>query len=239
MQVSAAAALIVDLLGPSFPPGATGRVCRDISAGAGMTDTHFYDPRHGHGLPHDPFKAIVAPRPIGWITTIDKQGRVNLAPYSFFNAFSGRPPIIAFASESLKDSVRNVEETGEFVCSLVTRELAEAMNETCRGVPHGVNEMELAALDAAPSTSVKPPRVAAAPAALECKLLQILRMKDLEGRQLESHVVIGQVTGVHIQRAFLKDGIFDTAGARPIARCGYRGDYTEVTSLFEMIRPAD
>ncbi len=202
-------------------------------------DTHFYDPRQGHGLPHDPFKAIVAPRPIGWITTIDKEGRVNLAPYSFFNALSGRPPIVAYSSESYKDSVRNVEETGEFVCSLVTRDLAEAMNETCRGVPHGVNEMELAALDAAPSTQVRPPRVAAAPAALECKLLQILRMKDLEGRQLESHVVIGQVVGVHMRREFLKDGIFDTAAARPIARCGYRGDYAEVTSLFEMIRPAD
>ena len=204
-----------------------------------MTDTHFYDPRQGHGLPHDPFKAIVAPRPIGWITTVDKQGRVNLAPYSFFNAFSGRPPIIAFASESLKDSVRNVEETGEFVCSFVTRELAEAMNETCRGVPHGVNEMELAGLEAAASTSVKPPRVAAAPAALECKLLQILRPNDLDGRQMDCHIVIGQVVGVHMRREFLKDGIFDTAAARPIARCGYRGDYAEVSSLFEMIRPAD
>ncbi|MBS7809856.1 flavin reductase family protein [Roseococcus pinisoli] len=203
------------------------------------TDTHFYDPRQGHGLPHDPFKAIVAPRPIGWITSMDRQGRVNLAPYSFFNAFTARPPIVAYGSEGYKDSVRNVEETGEFVCSIVTRELAEAMNETCRAVAPGVNEMELAGLDAAASTQVKPPRVAAAPAALECKLLQILRLKDVDGRELESHIVIGQVVGVHIRREFLKDGIYDTAASRPIARCGYRGDYAEVTSLFEMIRPAD
>lgn len=204
-----------------------------------MSDTHFYDPRQGHGLPHDPFKAIVAPRPIGWITSMDKQGRVNLAPYSFFNAMGGRPPIVAFSSESYKDSVRNIDETGEFVCSFVSRALAEAMNETCRGVPYGVNEMELAALDAAPSTQVKPPRVAAAPAALECRLLETIRLKDLEGRLLDTWMTLGQVVGVHIRREFLKDGIFDTAAANPIARCGYRGDYTEVSSVFELIRPAD
>lgn len=204
-----------------------------------MSETHFYDPRQGHGLPHDPFKAIVAPRPIGWISTVDKEGRVNLAPYSFFNAMGGRPPIVAFSSEGYKDSVRNVDETGEFVCSFVSRGLTEAMNETCRGVPYGVNEMELAALDAAPSTQVKPPRVAAAPAALECRLLQTIRLKDLDGKVLDTWMVLGQVVGVHIRREFLKDGIFDTAAANPIARCGYRGDYTEVSSLFELIRPAD
>ena len=204
-----------------------------------MSDTHFYDPRQGHGLPHDPFKAIVAPRPIGWISTVDAEGRVNLAPYSFFNAMGGRPPIVAFSSEGYKDSVRNVDATGEFVCSFVSRGLTEAMNETCRGVPPGVNEMELAALDAAASTQVKPPRVAAAPAALECRLLQTIRLNDLEGRPLDTWMVLGQVVGVHIRREFLKDGIFDTAAANPIARCGYRGDYTEVSSLFELIRPAD
>lgn len=204
-----------------------------------MSDTHFYDPRQGHGLPHDPFKAIVAPRPIGWITTADEQGRVNLAPYSFFNAMGGRPPIVAFSSEGYKDSVRNIDATGEFVCSFVSRALTEAMNETCRGVPYGVNEMELAALDAAPSTQVRPPRVAAAPAALECRLLETIRLKDLDGKVLDTWMVLGQVVGVHIRREFLKDGIFDTAAANPIARCGYRGDYTEVSSLFELIRPAD
>jgi flavin reductase (DIM6/NTAB) family NADH-FMN oxidoreductase RutF len=184
-----------------------------------MSDTHFYDPRQGHGLSHDPFKAIVAPRPIGWISSVDKQGRVNLAPYSFFNAMAGRPPIVAFSSEGYKDSVRNIDETGEFVCSFVSRGLTEAMNETCRGVPHGVNEMELAAL--------------------ECRRLETIRLKDLEGRTLDTYMVLGQVVGVHIRREFLRDGIFDTAAANPIARCGYRGDYTEVSSLFELIRPDD
>ncbi|HWL79510.1 MAG TPA: flavin reductase family protein [Roseomonas sp.] len=203
-----------------------------------MTDaTHFYDPREGHGLPHDPFKAILAPRPIGWISSLDEQGRVNLAPYSFFNGFSSNPPIVAFGSEGPKDSLRNVEATGEFVCNFVSRELAEAMNETAAPLPHGENEMLRAGLESAPSTRVRPPRVARAPAALECKLLQVVALSDVEGRPLRARMVIGQVVGVHIRREFLKDGIFDTAAAHPVARCGYRGDYAEVTSLFEMLRP--
>ena len=203
-----------------------------------MTDaTHFYDPREGHGLPHDPFKAILAPRPIGWISSLDEQGRVNLAPYSFFNGFSSNPPIVAFGSEGPKDSLRNVEATGEFVCNFVSRELAEAMNETAAPLPHGENEMLRAGLESAPSTRVRPPRVARAPAALECKLLQVVALSDVEGRPLRARMVIGQVVGVHIRREFLKDGIFDTAAAHPVARCGYRGDYAEVTGLFEMLRP--
>ncbi|HWX50805.1 MAG TPA: flavin reductase family protein [Roseomonas sp.] len=203
-----------------------------------MTDaTYFYDPREGHGLPHDPFKAILAPRPIGWISSLDEQGRVNLAPYSFFNGFSSNPPIVAFGSEGPKDSLRNVEATGEFVCNLVSRVLAEAMNETAAPLPHGENEMLRAGLEPAPSTRVRPPRVAQAPAALECKLLQVVALSDVEGRPLRARMVIGQVVGVHIRREFLKDGIFDTVAAHPVARCGYRGDYAEVTSLFEMLRP--
>ncbi|MXP64487.1 flavin reductase family protein [Roseomonas sp. M0104] len=210
-----------------------------------MTDpTYFYDPREGHGLPHDPFKAILAPRPIGWITSLDAEGRVNLAPYSFFNGFNSNPPVVGFSAERRpgggdprKDSLRNVEETGEFVCNFVSRELAEAMNETCAPMPHGEDEMRRAGLEAAPSTRVRPPRVARAPAALECKLLQIVALTDLEGRPLGSRIVLGQVVGVHIRHEFLKEGIFDTAAARPVARCGYRGDYAEVTSLFEMLRP--
>lgn len=202
------------------------------------TDTYFYEPRLGHGLPHDPFKAIVAPRPVGWITSVDGQGRVNLAPYSFFNAVNSRPPIVAFASEAWKDSVRNVQETGEFVCNLVSRDLAEAMNETSAPLAPGENEMVRAGLEAAPSRVVAPPRVARAHAALECRRTAIVRLNDAEGRVLDSWLVLGEVVGVHIDPAFLKDGMFDTAAARPVARCGYATDYAEVTALFHMVRPS-
>ncbi len=198
---------------------------------------HFYEPSQGHRLAHDPFKAIVAPRPIGWISTVDLEGRVNLAPYSFFNAFGSRPPIIGFSNEKLSDSLRNAEQTGEFVFNLVTASLATAMNATSEAVAPGVNEMALAGLEAAPSRIVKPPRVAASPAALECKVLQILHLHDLDGAPTPSHLVLGQVVGVHIDRAFLRDGKFDTAAAQPLARCGYLSDYAVVTELSDMRRP--
>ena len=159
---------------------------------------YFYEPRKGHGLPHDPFKAIVAPRPIGWISSLDAAGRPNLAPYSFFNAFATYPPIVGFASEGRKDSVDNVEATGEFVCNLVGMELAEAMNATCAPVAHGVDEMKLAGLEAAACSMVKPPRVAAAAAALECKVLQIIRLAGLDAVPLDNWLVLGEVVGVHI-----------------------------------------
>jgi flavin reductase (DIM6/NTAB) family NADH-FMN oxidoreductase RutF len=200
-------------------------------------DIYFYDPREGHGLPHDPFKAIIAPRPIGWISTVDVGGRVNLAPYSFFNGFSSAPPIVGFSSEGRKDSLRNAEATGEFVCNLATHDLAQAMNRTSAPVAAGVDEMELAGLERAPSRHVRPPRVARSPAALECRVLQIVRLSDLGGRALDNYLVLGQVVGVHLDRAYIKDGRFDTAAARPIARCGYRGDYATVEAVFEMIRP--
>ncbi len=198
---------------------------------------YFYEPRKGHGLPHDPFKAIVAPRPIGWIGTVDAQGRPNLAPYSFFNAISSFPPMVFFNSEGRKDSIDNAEATGEFTCSLVGAALARAMNATSAPVAHGVNEFVLAGLAMAPSSRVKPPRMAEAIAALECKVTQIIQLAGVDGVKLDSWMVLGEVVGVHIDDRWLKDGMFDTAGARPIARCGYRGDYAEVTSLFEMIRP--
>jgi flavin reductase (DIM6/NTAB) family NADH-FMN oxidoreductase RutF len=199
--------------------------------------TYFYDPAAGHGLPHDPFKAIVGPRPIGWISTCDADGRVNLAPYSFFNAIGGNPPIVAFCSEGRKDSIRNIEATGEFVANFVSRPLVEAMNRTSAPVGPGVDEMALADLERVPSTRVRPPRVAAAPAALECRLLQILRLHDLDGQPLQNHLAIGQVVGVHIDPAYLKDGLFDTALARPVLRAGYRGDYAEISNMFELLRP--
>ncbi len=203
----------------------------------GDAEAYFYEPARGHGLPHDPFKAIVAPRPIGWISTRDQQGRPNLAPYSFFNAFSSNPPIVGFCSEGRKDSISNLEATGEFVANLVSRALAAAMNQTSAPVAHGVDEFALAGLTAAPGRVVAAPRVAEAPAALECRLLQIVRLHDLEGRELDSYLALGQVVGVHIAAAYLKDGRFDTAAAQPIARAGYRGDYFEMGALFEMLRP--
>ncbi|HEY8601431.1 MAG TPA: flavin reductase family protein [Thermomicrobiales bacterium] len=202
-----------------------------------QTDSYFYEPASGHGLPHDPFKAIVAPRPIGWIATRDRQGRANLAPYSFFNAFSSAPPIIGFSSEGHKDSVSNAEATGEFVANFVSRSLAEAMNRTSAPVGPEIDEMQLAGLDAAPCRLVAAPRVAAAPAALECKLLQVVRLRDLAGKELESYLVLGQVVGVHIDPRYLRDGRFDIAAAQPIMRTGYRADYAEIGGIFEMFRP--
>ncbi len=201
-----------------------------------MSDFHFYEPRLGHGLAHDPFKAIVAPRPIGWISTVDADGRVNLAPYSFFNAFCDAPPIVGFSSSGRKDSQRNVEATGEFVANLATRRHAEAMNVTSLPAAPGVDEMALAGLAPAPSRLVRPPRVADAPAALECRLLLTLPLKDLDGRPTPNTLILGQVVGVHVDRAFLADGLFDMTAAGTIARCGYRGDYAEA-DLFEVARP--
>jgi flavin reductase (DIM6/NTAB) family NADH-FMN oxidoreductase RutF len=198
----------------------------------------FYEPAKGHRLPHDPFKAIVAPRPIGWISTVDAQGRHNLAPYSFFSALASTPPIVSFSSEGMKDSPANAIATGEFVCNLSTVALAQAMNVTSAGVARGVNEFEMAGLTMAPCRLVKAMRVAESPAALECKVLQAIELHDVDGRPTNRHLIIGQVVGVHIDERYLKDGRFDTAAAQPLARCGYR-DYAAVTEIFAMARPDD
>jgi flavin reductase (DIM6/NTAB) family NADH-FMN oxidoreductase RutF len=198
----------------------------------------FYDTRDkSRTLPHDPFKAIVAPRPVGWITSISAKGEVNLAPYSYFNGVLSRPNLVMFSSEGFKDSVRNVEETGEFVCNLATWDLRDAMNVTSAPMPHGENEMKRAGLEPAPSKLVKPPRVAASPCALECKMVQIVPLKDIDGTALDGHVVIGRVIGVYIDDRYIKDGRFDTAAAKPIARCGYTDEYAVVERLFHMTRP--
>jgi flavin reductase (DIM6/NTAB) family NADH-FMN oxidoreductase RutF len=197
----------------------------------------FYDTaKNDHGLPRDPFKAIVAPRPIGWITSMSAQGEINLAPYSFFNAVSDAPPIVLFSSEGPKDSLVFVQETREFVCSLATFELRAAVVATSAQFPRGVNEMEQCGLTPAPCQLVRPPRVAASPCALECKLLQIIDLKDLEGRSSHRHVVLGQVVGIHIDDRFIKDGRLDTAAMAPIARCGY-ADYSVVDKVFAIARP--
>lgn len=197
----------------------------------------FYDARkNDHGLPHDPFKAIVAPRPIGWISSMNAAGAVNLAPYSFFNGVASRPPMVMFSSEGRKDTLSFIEETGEFVCNLATFALRDAMNLTSAPMPRGVDEMEKAGLASAPSRLVRPPRVAASPCALECVLLQVVSLDDSEGRAVGCHVVFGQVIGIHIDDRFIRDGLLDTAAMQPLARCGYH-NYAVVEREFRMVRP--
>ena len=198
----------------------------------------FYEPdkRDRTLLPHDPFKAIVAPRPIGWITSISSKNEVNLAPYSYFNGINSRPALVMFSSEGRKDSLSFIEQTGEIVCNLATWDLREAMNLTSSPLPRGVNEMQRAGLESAPSRLVKPPRVAASPCALECKLIKIVAVETADAKPVDCHVVFGQVVGVHIDDRFIVDGLLDTAAMKPIARCGY-DQYAVVESLFSMQRP--
>jgi flavin reductase (DIM6/NTAB) family NADH-FMN oxidoreductase RutF len=189
----------------------------------------FYEPKKkDHGLPHDPFTAIVGPRPIGWITSMSLKGEVNLAPYSFFNSVSSDPPVVMFASDGRKDTLTYVEETGEFICNLATWELREAVKETSWKFPRGLNEMSAAGLEAVPSRLVRPPRVKASPCALECKWLQTVRLDDLDGNPAPRFIAFGQVIGVHIDERFIKDGLLDTAEMKPILRAGYQ-DYFVVT----------
>ena len=200
---------------------------------------HYYEPRHGHGLPHDPFNAIVGPRPIGWISSRSASGALNLAPYSFFNAFNYTPPIVGFASIGYKDTVRNVEQTREFGWNLVTRELAEAMNQTCASVPPEVNEFELAGLTPVAARLIAVPRVQQSPVSFECRCTQILQLQGADGATVPTWLVLGEVVAVHIARVLLKDGVYDTAGAGPVLRGGGPADYFSVgpEQLFRMRRP--
>jgi flavin reductase (DIM6/NTAB) family NADH-FMN oxidoreductase RutF len=200
---------------------------------------HFYEPRLGHGLPHDPFNAIVAPRPIGWISSIDAQGRCNLAPYSFFNALNYTPPIVGFSSVGAKDSLRNVQQTGEFAWNLATRPLAESMNRTSASVPPGVDEFVLAGLTPAPSRLIAAPRVAESPVSFECRVTQVIQLQGADGTKVETWLTLGEVVAVHIDRALLKDGVYDTAAAQPILRGGGSADYFSIGAAqrFRMARP--
>ncbi len=197
----------------------------------------FYETaKNDHGLPRDPFKAIVVPRPIGWLTSISAKGEINLAPYSFFNAVSEEPPMVMFSSGGRKDSISFIEETNEFVCNFANFALREAVSKTGMEFARGIDEMIEAGLDPAPSRLVRPPRVAASPCALECRLLQIVDLRDLDGRSSQRFVAFGQVVGVYIDDRFIKDGKLDTAAMQPIARCGYN-DYAVVDKVFPMVRP--
>lgn len=200
-------------------------------------DVHFYDPAAGHGLAHDPFKAIVAPRVIGWIASRGAAGQVNLAPYSFFGAFSSDPKIIGFSSEGYKDTIRNIEQTQEFTWNLASRPLAEAMNRSAAPVAADVNEFDLACVTQAPGRNVQVPHVGESPVALECRLLQVLQLRGLDGQLTGNWIALGQVVGVHIRREFLRDGRFDLLAAQPVLRAGYRGDYALIGEMFEMLRP--
>ncbi|WP_111510752.1 flavin reductase family protein [Mycobacterium kyogaense] len=203
------------------------------------SDAHFYRPSDGTGLPHDPFNAIVGPRPIGWISTVSADGTRNLAPYSFFNGFNYHPPVIGFASIGWKDSVANIEATGEFVWNLATRPIAEAMNETAASADPDVDEFTLGGLTPVDSVDVAPPRVAESPVNFECVLTQLIQLQDRAGGLLDSWMVLGQVVAVHIDRQYLVDGVYDTAAARPILRAGGPAAYFDVPAdaRFEMTRP--
>jgi flavin reductase (DIM6/NTAB) family NADH-FMN oxidoreductase RutF len=194
----------------------------------------FYDAvKNGHGLPYDPFKAIVAPRPIGWVSSLSGEGQANLAPYSYFNAFSHDPHYVAFGSGPRKDSLRNIEATGEFAVSLATYDLREQMNATSAHVTS--DEFDLAGLTKAPCRMIRPPRVAESPAALECRLFQVVPLPGDDG-QADDFLVIGRVLGIHIDDRFIHDGRVDTAAMRPIARLGY-SEYATVTEAWRMRRP--
>jgi flavin reductase (DIM6/NTAB) family NADH-FMN oxidoreductase RutF len=196
----------------------------------------FYEPKNGHGLPHDPFKAIVAPRPIGWISAQSANGALNLSPYSYFNALSARPYLVWFSSEGEKDALTFIRETKEFVANLATRDLAEKVVATSVDAPRGMSEFDYAGLALAPSRLVKPPRVAEAHAALECRMTDIYEPRALDGSHAGVWVVVGEVVGVHIDEAVLTDGLFDTTRAGNLARLGYF-DYSSVDSVFALKRP--
>ncbi|MEO8539559.1 MAG: flavin reductase family protein, partial [bacterium] len=194
----------------------------------------------GHGLSHNPLNALIAPRPIGWISSRDAQGRVNLAPYSFFNAFNYDPPIIGFSSIAWKDSVQNASETGEFVWNLVTRELGDRMNQTSAPLAHGEDEFPYAGLTPEPGRVVNVPRVGESRAAMECKVVDIVQFKNSNGENVKGWLVLGEVVAVYIDKLLLKDGVYQTAEAYPIMRAGGLNDYVQVSpeNVFQIKRLA-
>lgn len=200
---------------------------------------HSYRIADGHGLRHDPLKAIVAPRPIGWISTRSPDGVANLAPYSFFNMIGDTPPMLAFSSSGRKDSLRNAEASGEFAWNLATRPLAEAMNRTSAPVDAAIDEFALAGLTPAPCLAIAAPRVAQSPATLECRVTRIIQLPTLDETLSDQWLTVGQVVAVHIREALIVDGLFDMAAAQPILRAGYVADYAAIdaAAMFRMRRP--
>lgn len=198
----------------------------------------FYDPRRNdHNLPHNPWTALVVPRPIGWISTVSRSGVVNLAPYSFFNTVSAHPPYVLFSSHPRKHSQINAEETGEFVVNMATYDLREVMNASSAEFAAEISEPECVGIDMLPCLNVKPPRVARSPVVLECKYNTTVRLTGSDGRLNPSSIVFGEVVGVHVDDSVIVDGRIDVVKMRPIARLGYT-DYSVVDELFTMPRPA-
>ncbi|MCS2166635.1 flavin reductase family protein [Scandinavium manionii] len=200
---------------------------------------YFYQPSDGHGLPHDPLNAIIGPRPIGWIASVDAHGKRNLAPYSFFNCFNYRPPIIGFASSGWKDSVQNIVETREFVWNLTTLDLASAMNETSASLAHGEDEFIRAGLTSVESRLVRAPRVAESPVNFECRLSQCIQLTGADGTAVDTWLVLGEVVAVHIDESLLENGIYQTAKAKPVLRAGGPSAYYSIdeSQRFDLIRP--
>ena len=196
----------------------------------------FYDAvRNSHGLALDPFKAVMVPRPIGWISTLSEQGVANLAPYSFFNAFSDGPIYVAFGSGGRKDTLRNVEATGEFAFNMATYDLRDAMNASSANVGALVDEFELASLSKAPCQFIKAPRVGESPVCFECRHFQTVALPADDGH-VNDWMVIGRVIGVHIDDRYINDGRVNTAAMKPISRLGY-SEYATVDAVWKMRRP--
>ena len=200
----------------------------------------FYRPEEGHGLPHNPFNAIVTPRPIGWISTRGSDGQDNLAPYSFFNAVAYFPPQVMFASTSAKedrgdtkDSVAQIRDTGVFAVNIVEYAMRDVMNQSSGNWAKDQDEFEIAGVEKAECETINCPRVAKAPATLECRLTQIVK---LPGEA--NFTVFGEVTGVHMRDDCLKDGMFDVLSFHPLTRMGYR-DYSVIRETFSLKRPGE
>ncbi|KHQ51333.1 flavin reductase family protein [Mameliella alba] len=197
----------------------------------------FHDPRHdAHGLAHGPWMALIAPRPIAWISTVSAEGVRNLAPYSAFNTVASKPPFVMFASDGPKDTLANIEASGEFCVNIPGDDLKEAMNATSGSYPPEVDEFAIAGVTPAPCTNIDAPRVAEAPISIECRLDKIVGLDTSTGVPCHNRVVFGEVVGIHIADRILRDGKVATDLLRPLARLGYR-DYCTVTETFEMIRP--
>lgn len=198
---------------------------------------YLYEPRSGHGLKHNPIASIVGPRPIAWISTVGDDGRLNLAPYSFFGIFNYTPPIVAFASDGIKDTLRNAMERGEFVVNTVPQELAAQMNLTSSSTQ--ASEFDLAGLESAPSRWIATPRVARSPVSLECKVISHYPLKDGAGQAVGSHLLIAEVIGVGIDEHLIVDGTFSWGETRTVVRAGGVADYHWIgqDNLLQMVRP--
>ncbi|MCT4656653.1 MAG: flavin reductase family protein [Cohaesibacter sp.] len=199
----------------------------------------FYNSQsNDHGLPHDPFKTLVAPRPIGWISSKSKEGASNLAPYSFFNAVSAQPNLLMFSSQGRKDSLLNIEETGVFACNLASYDLRNAMNASAAMVERDVNEFTLAGLTEKPCQLIDAPCVAESPVVMECRFLDVIKFSSYEGISSDYEMVLGEVLGIYIDDDVIENGLVDITKLRPIARLGYK-DYSVVDEVFSLVRPGD